>query len=194
MSNTLELLDKEIPRLKDKIKSVQLCFSTDPFMYEYPEIQKMSLESIKKLNGAGIKCTVLTKGILPIELAELSKENEYGVTLITTNEAFRKCMEPGSAPWERRLAALRDLHDAGCKTWVSIEPFPTPNIVRQDLQVLLEEVNFVDRIIFGRMNYNTEVTAFAQYKQFFNEKAAEVIKFCTEHGISYHIKEGTITG
>lgn len=194
VSNTLELLDKEIPRLKDKIKSVQLCFSTDPFMYEYPEIQKMSLESIKKLNGAGIKCTVLTKGILPIELAELSKENEYGVTLITTNEAFRKCMEPGSVPWERRLAALRDLHDAGCKTWVSIEPFPTPNIVRQDLQVLLEEVNFVDRIIFGRMNYNTEVTAFAQYKQFFNEKAAEVIKFCTEHGISYHIKEGTITG
>ena len=32
VSNTLELLDKEIPRLKDKIQSVQLCFSTDPFM------------------------------------------------------------------------------------------------------------------------------------------------------------------
>lgn len=153
----------------------------------------MRLESIKKLNGAGIKCTVLTKGILPIELAEFSKENEYGVTLITTNEAFRKRMEPGSAPWERRLAALRDLHDAGCRTWVSIEPFPTPNIASQNLQVLLEKVSFVDRIIFGRMNYNTEVTAFAQYKQFFNEKATEVIKFCTEHGISNHIKDGTIT-
>ena len=32
VSNTLELLDKEIPRLKKKIKSVQLCFTTDPFM------------------------------------------------------------------------------------------------------------------------------------------------------------------
>ena len=153
----------------------------------------MSLESIKKLNGAGIKCTVLTKGILPIELAEFSKENEYGVTLITTNEAFRERMEPGAAPWERRLAALRALHDAGYKTWVSIEPFPTPNIGRQDLRVLLEEVHFVDRIIFGRMNYNTEVTAFAQYKQFFNEKATEVITFCNEQGISCHIKNGTIT-
>ena len=155
----LRLLDKEIPRLKDKIQSVQLCFSTDPFMYQYPEIQKMSLASIKKLNEAGIKCSVLTKGILPIELAEFSTENEYGITLITTNEAFRKRMEPGSAPWKKRLAALRALHDAGCKTWVSIEPFPTPNIVRQDLQVLLEEVSFVDRIIFGRMNYSTKVTA-----------------------------------
>ena len=118
---------------------------------------------------------------------------DYGVTLITTSEAFRKCMEPGAAPWERRLAALRALHDAGCKTWVSIEPFPTPNIFRQDLQILLEEVSFVDRIIFGRMNYNTEVTAFAKYKQFFNKKAAEVTTFCNERGISCHVKDGTIT-
>ena len=162
-------------------------------MYQYPEIQKMSLASIKKLNEAGIKCSVLTKGILPIELAEFSKENEYGITLITTNEAFRKRMEPGAAPWKKRLAALRALHDDGCKTWVSIEPFPTPNIVRQDLRVLLEEVSFVDRIIFGRMNYSTEVTAYTQHKQFFNDRAAEVVVFCNERGISYHIKDGTIT-
>lgn len=64
VSNTLELLDKEIPRLKEKIKSVQLCFSTDPFMYQYPEIQKMSLASIKKLNEAGIqtRLTVVVGG------------------------------------------------------------------------------------------------------------------------------------
>lgn len=193
VSNTLELLDKEIPRLKDKIKSVQLCFSTDPFMYQYLEIQSMSLASIKKLNEAGIKCSVLTKGILPIELAEFSKENEYGITLITTNEVFRKRIEPGAAPLAERLSALRALHDAGCKTWVSIEPFPTPNIVEQDLLALLEKVSFVDRIIFGRLNYNTEVTAYTQHKKFFNDKAAEVIKFCKEHSISYHIKDGTVT-
>ena len=34
VSNALELLDQEIPRYKDKIKYVHLCFSTDPFMYE----------------------------------------------------------------------------------------------------------------------------------------------------------------
>lgn len=107
MSNTLELLDKEIPRLTEKIKSVQLCFSTDPFMYQYSEIQSMSLASIKKLNEAGIKCSVLTKGIFPIELAEFSKENEYGITLITTNESFRKRIESGSVPLKERLDSLR---------------------------------------------------------------------------------------
>ena len=82
VSNTLELLDQEIPRLQGKITSVQLCFSTDPFMENYPEVGRMSIEAIRKLNTAGIKCTVLTKGILPIELSELSAENEYGITLV----------------------------------------------------------------------------------------------------------------
>lgn len=69
VSNTIQLLYKEIPKLKNKIESVQLCFTTDPFMYEYDEIAKMSLEAIHLLNVYGIRCTVLTKGLLPIELA-----------------------------------------------------------------------------------------------------------------------------
>ena len=97
VSNTLELLDKEIPRLREKIQSVQLCFSTDPFMQGYPEVSDMSLAAIRKLNDNGIKCTVLTKGILPIELADLSPENEYGITLVSLTEAFRKRMEPHAA-------------------------------------------------------------------------------------------------
>lgn len=55
VSNTLELLDKEIPRLRDKIQSVQLCFTTDPFMEGYPEVSQMSIAAIRKLNEAGIK-------------------------------------------------------------------------------------------------------------------------------------------
>ena len=193
VSNTLELLGAEIPRLKDKIASVHLCFSTDPFMYQYPEIEKMSIAAIKRLNAARIKCTVLTKGILPIELSSFSRDNEYGITLITLSEDFRERIEPGSAPLSNRIAALMALHDAGCKTWVSIEPYPTPNIIEQQLDELLNAISFVDRIVFGRMNYSTEVTSYKQHKQFFNECAAAVEQFCSDHGISCHIKEGTIS-
>ena len=193
VENTLELLDTEIPKFKDKIKMLHLCFTTDPFMYEYPEVQHMSIAALKKLNTAGIKCSVLTKGILPIELSELSKDNEYGITLVSLDEGFHEKMEPGSAPMQERLAALKALHNAGCKTWVSIEPYPTPNICEQELKPLLEAVGFVDRIIFGRMNYSKEVTAYKEHKVFFNKCAAETIKFCEDHGISYHIKDGTIS-
>lgn len=193
VSNTLELLDREIPRLRDKIQSVQLCFTTDPFMNGYPEVSAMSIAAIRKLNNAGIRCTTLTKGILPLELAQLSPENEHGITLISLDESYREKMEPGAAPYADRLAALRTLHDAGCRTWVSIEPYPTPNLIEQDLQNILDAVNFVDKIIFGRTNYCKEVNAYKQHKAFYNKLAVQVTEFCEQNGIQYHIKEKTIT-
>ena len=193
VSNTLELLDSEMPRLKSKIQSVQLCFTTDPFMRGYPEISAMSLAAIKKLNEAGIKCTALAKGLLPMELARLSAKNEYGITLVSLDEACRERMEPGAAPCEERLAALRALHDAGCRTWVSIEPYPTPNMIEQDLAKLLQALAFADRIIFGRTNYSKAASAHEGHHQFYNECAAAVSAFCGEHGIDCYIKEKTVT-
>lgn len=193
VENTLSLLEKEIPRLKAKIESVHLCFSTDPFMYGYQEIEDMALFSIKKLNAAGIKCTVLTKGILPFSLSELSEENEYGITLVTMNEAYREKMEPGAAPITERLNALRALHDAGCKTWISMEPYPTPNLLSQKIDEVLEAVSFVDKIIFGRANYSTEISAYKEHKSFYNQMAQQVINFCEKRDIQYHIKDKTIT-
>lgn len=193
VSNTLELLEHEIPRLKTKIESVQLCFSTDPFMYGYPEIERMGIAALKKLNAAGIRCTVLTKGILPTELVHLSPENEYGITLVSLNEEYREKMEPNAAPLQQRIAALRALHDAGCRTWISMEPYPTPNLIEQNIHDLLEAVGFVDRVIFGRTNYSKEVSAYPDHKGFYNGMAQHVIDFCTSHQITYHIKEGTLT-
>ena len=193
VENTLELLDQEIPKLKNKIKSVQLCFTTDPFMYGYNEICEMSIKAIRKLNENGIKCIVLTKGILPIDLADLSPDNEYGITLISLSEEFRAQMEPQAAQYKDRLVALESLHMRGCKTWVSMEPYPTPNLVSQNLTNILDAISFTDKIIFGRTNYSKKVTAFPQQKEFYNQCASQVIDFCKAHGINFHIKKGTMT-
>lgn len=193
VSNTLDILDDEIPRLKDKIKSVHLCFTTDPFMYGYPEIEDMSIRCIKKLNAAGIKCTILTKGLLPEKLSSLSTDNIYGITLISQDEEHRKYFEPGASSYSERLDSLLKLHSKGCKTWVSIEPYPTPNIVEQDIKKILQAVSFVDTIIFGRTNYSKEVSSFKEHKKFYNSCANEVILFCKKNNIKYHIKEKTIT-
>jgi DNA repair photolyase len=193
VSNTLEILDREIPRLKGKIKSVQLCFTTDPFMYGYDEVGMMTMEAISKLNAEEIRCSVLTKGLLPIELAKQSDKNEYGITLISLDESFRKRVEPGAAPYAMRIAALKALSDLGCKTWVSVEPYPTPNLIQQDLTVVLESLSFVNRIIFGRTNYNKNISAYTKHKAFYNEQAEIVIQFCKKRRIDYHIKNGTMT-
>ncbi len=153
----------------------------------------MSLDAIRRLNADSIKCCVLTKGLLPLELKDYSKENEYGITLISLNEEYREQVEPGAAPYEARLAALKDLHDAGCMTWVSIEPYPTPNLIQQDLGEILKSVSFVDKIIFGRTNYNKIVSEYKNNKQFYNECSENVISFCKESDINCHIKNRTQT-
>lgn len=194
VSNALELLDKEIPKYKNRIKYVHLCFSTDPFMYNQEQVKDLSLKIIDRLNTNGIRCTVLTKGVYPKELAVrngCSVNNEYGITLVSLDEDFKKRFEPNSADFKKRIDSLKYLHDKRFKTWVSIEPYPTPNLIKQDLMKILEAVDFVDKIIFGRLNYSVKSSEFKYTKEFYNSLASFVIKFCKKNNIDYHIKEGT---
>jgi DNA repair photolyase len=191
VSNALDLLDKELPRLQDRINFVQLCFTTDPFMYEYPEVTEMTLRIVKRLNDADVRVTALTKGLLPRELVDTSKTNEFGITLVSLDEGFRERYEPGAAPYVDRIAHLRFLHNKGFRTWVSIEPYPTPNIILQDIEPLLKRTAFADKVIFGRLNYNRLVTQYPGYLAFYDSMAQAVSSFCTRHGQDFHIKKGT---
>lgn len=196
VSNTMELLEKEIPKYKDEIKRVHLCFSTDPFMYKQLDVRKMSLNVIKCLNDSGIKCSVLTKGIIPSELTlfdKYSKDNELGITLVSLDEDFRREYEPGTPPYKDRIEALKFLHDKGCKTWVSIEPYMTPNIVKQEILPILEEISFVDKIVFGRGHYNPKITEYLKlHPSYYLEMADIIISYCEHNNIEYHMKKGTI--
>jgi DNA repair photolyase len=196
VSNAMELLETEIPKHRSKIKRVHLCFSTDPFMYEQPQVEALSLRIIERLNKNHIKCTVLTKGVYPEDLIDKDKyssTNEYGITLVSSDEGFRSEYEPNAAKFKARIRALKMLHDNGAKTWVSMEPYPTPNIVSQDLNKLLEAISFVDKIVFGRLNYNVKSSQWANHKEYYNECVNSVVKFCKKNAINSHIKSGTKT-
>jgi DNA repair photolyase len=194
VANALELLGREIPKLKHKIKVVHLCFATDPFMYEQTEIIDLTLQIIEELNRNNIRCTVLTKGVYPKQLVNIDKygnNNEYGVTIVSLDKGFKGKFEPGSAPYEKRIKSLEYLHNKGLRTWVSMEPYPTPNLIKQHLPKILEEVHFADKIIFGKLNYNIKTSQFRNNKEFHEECANEVINFCKKNNIEYHIKYGT---
>jgi hypothetical protein len=87
---------------------------------------------------------------------------------------------------------LQKLHDASLKTWVSMEPYPTPNVVKQNIREVLEEISFVDKIVFGKWNYSGVTSSFLYYKDFYNSMTQEVIKFCDKNSIEVHIKDKTI--
>lgn len=193
VENTMQLLTKELPKYKDRIHLLHLCFTTDPFMYRHEDICRLSLQVLQRANAYNIRCSVLTKGILPCELVDLPLQNEYGITVVSLDSDFIRQYEPGAAPIHARISALKKLNEHGCKTWVSIEPYPTPNIINQSLIDILNAVSFTDRIIFGRLHYNKVVSEYKPHKEFYNQCAKQVIEFCKEHHIDYHIKTGTIT-
>lgn len=199
VENAFELLKKELKQHCHEIGNVHLCFSTDPFMVGFEPASVMSLGIIKEINKAGIPCTTLTKGVYPAEkLKRLDPRNEYGITIITLDDEVRQQWEPGASTIDERLGALEKLHRAGLRTWVSIEPWMPPHLINGDLGKLLKRINFVQRIIFGKGNYNRKITEYAAFRpstlqNYYDMEAAKVIDFCRSRGISCHIKTGTMT-
>ncbi|MFW9890321.1 MAG: hypothetical protein ACFFER_19245, partial [Candidatus Thorarchaeota archaeon] len=168
VGNALRLLEEEIPKFREEVSFVHLSFMTDPFMYDavnhrtYPWIERLTLRILERLNKSGLKTTVLTKGRYPAILAteKYDQGNEYGITMVSMKKKFHDEFEPFSISPIKRLNALKRLHLQGLKTWVSIEPYPTPNIVTQDFGKLLDRVQFVDKLIFGKWNYNPKVNGY----------------------------------
>ena len=180
VANAEELLRKELERMRNRPENIHLCLTTDPFMYGYQEVTGLTLRLVELINSYGITCSTLTKGIMPVELADsarFSPDNTLGISLVSLDEDFRKKWEPGAAPYSNRIGALRELHDLGCTTLVHIEPYPTPNIINQELSELLEAVSFADEIWFGGWNYNNIVKEYPDYKKFYNEQSAIVSRF-----------------
>jgi DNA repair photolyase len=180
VANAEELLDKELDRMRVRPENIHLCLTTDPFMYGYPEVTALTLRLMHLINSYGISCSTLTKGIMPVELADSERfpvTNTLGISLVSLSEEFRKKWEPGASPYHDRIGALRELHGYGCNTLVHIEPYPTPNIIGQDLSLLLETVDFADEIWFGRWNYNNIIRQYQGYREFYDRQAAIVSRF-----------------
>ncbi len=188
VSNAAELLEKELRRLKERPPYIHICLTTDPFMYRRPEVAELTLELIAMINAAGLPVSILTKGILPAELADRNRfpaDNIHGISLVSVSEEFRRKWEPGAAPYADRIAALRVLHDAGRTTLVHMEPYPTPNVFEQDLGGILGRIGFIDRFWFGGWNYNAVTGKYPGRREFYRAAEETARGFCRDNGIGW---------
>ena len=53
----------------------------------------------------------------------------------------------------------------------------------QNLSEVLETIKFVDKIIFGKLNYNVAVSKYQNNKEFYEQCANTVIDFCKKNNI-----------
>jgi len=185
VANAMQLAQKELPRLRRKAHYVHLSFATDAFMYRHQEVTSLTIQLMRLINSYDIPVHTLTKGIIPIEALQLSHENQFGITLVSVDEDFRKRYERGTAPYAERIAGLRRAHDLRFHCFVNMEPYPTPNIWQQDIIPILEAVSFADEIRLGQLNYNDTVKQYPGWRAYYRRIGALARDWCASHGIAY---------
>ncbi len=162
-------------------EGVFLSFATDPFVSTN---RKITLDLLRYFRTKNIPTATLSK----VDVPDI-KGNRSGMTIVSLDWKFNREWEPNAPLSTERIRKLKARHDAGEYTWISMEPYPSPEIWEQDLIGLLDAVNFVDFIIFGKWNYDRRAST-KEAKNFYKEKAIEFREYCEKHKTRYWIKGG----
>jgi len=120
--NAPEILRWQLKRLPEGLVSIGIV--TDP--YQPAEARyKITRECLKELIGRGFPLSILTKSALVLRDLDLLKrlgDVEVGFTVTLLNEQVQKAFEPHSSSTGARLEALKELSDAGIRTWLFFGP------------------------------------------------------------------------
>jgi DNA repair photolyase len=113
-------LDRNLPELQKH--GLFLSFSTDPLLPETCNLTKAVI-SICRCQFPRVGVKILTKVASPVidELVHTAKTFKENVAVGFSLSGYDE-LEPNASPTAERIEAMRKLHEAGFKTWASIEP------------------------------------------------------------------------
>lgn len=137
-------------------RQILLSFISDPYCAAEQE-HRQTRNALAVLHAARCSVAILTKGgtrcLDDLEIFRCWPDGRIKVGATLTFEDNRKCMEwePGARVFSNRLLALRQLHEAGIRTWASIEPVIEP---AESLAVIEASWPYVDAYKVGRWNHD----------------------------------------
>jgi DNA repair photolyase len=175
---------KQLDEMKERPEGVFLSFATDPFLKENWE------ETVKVLHMLTMEQNI-PAATLSKKAMSSYKGVRHGMTIVSLDNQFAAKYEKNAAMPTERLNLLRIANRNDEYTWISMEPYPTPEKVRQNICHFLEALNFVDFMIFGKWNYDA-TTSTPEAKAFYQDAVAEFRDFCKSHGIRHYVKKETL--
>jgi DNA repair photolyase len=183
----IEQLRLDAQELHGDRRSVLLCFLCDPYQ-PLDDEEKLTRDALQIFGGNNIRAQVLTKGGTRAarDFDLFSKHHFiFGSTILFKNDRLRKKWEPHAASIENRVEAVREAHDKGIRTWISLEPVIDP---KEALKVIEELHGTVDFWKIGKINHMSEVERQTDWAAFY----AEVTKLLFEVGAQYYIKNDLV--
>jgi DNA repair photolyase len=198
-----------IPLSSEKYRGKILFMSsvTDPYL----PLEKKYLITrriLERLIPLQPKLGVQTKSDLvvrDIDLLKQFKSCEVGLTITLLDDNLRREIELHAASVEQRIAALKQLHDAGIRTYVFIGPI-MPFLTNWK-SIILETKEFVDHYMFENLNVKGSIwgsisawlkekhpALLEKYKEiyfgdssYWDDAEKEINAFCKERRVSYKI-------
>ncbi len=131
------------------------CFTTDGYQPINNKFQLMR-QAIEILHFYGQSIVILTKGghRASADIPLLKAGDEFAVTLTCANNAISRLWEPNAGLPQERIDTLKEAHDRGIYTWVSIEPVLYP---AQSLDLIELTHTFVNKYKIGTLNYSNKL-------------------------------------
>jgi len=146
-------IEKDAVKMAGDPRPILLCFTCDPYQPIEAE-SKITRSAIRAINLHGMSVQILTKGgtraIRDFDILARYPANTFGSTLTFMDPAKSRYWEPGAALPEDRIEAIRLAHDAGIRTWVSLEPVLDCD---EALKIIQATHEFVDHYKVGKLNY-----------------------------------------
>ena len=139
--DALEVFNREVRKHIDVLKKtgVSFSFTTDPMI---PETRDLTLSAINMLIYNDIPVKILTKDatFVMYDRFRLNFKSNAFKDMVSVGFTLtgRDDMEPKASSNIDRIKAMRQLHNAGLKTWASIEPVITWNYARMVIEASLD--------------------------------------------------------
>lgn len=180
--SVIEQLRRDAESIRGSRQQVFMSFTTDPYNPVNNEA-KLTRQALLIFLENRIPVSILTKsGLAAMQDLDLFKmfgdHIKIGASLTYDNDADSQRIESGAALPGERLEMLRQLHDAGVRTWVSFEPMMQP---RQTLNLMHASLKYVSEYQFGKL---------ADDKRVFDWNAivSEIVNTLRPAGIPFYIK------
>jgi len=174
-------------------KIIVVSFTGDPYppVEEQSGLTRMVLAVLGM--GKGNRVLVLTKNPR-LALRDLDIMREHGdmwlgTTITCLDDDRASDWEPVAPPPSIRLEALREAHEAGVKTWVSVEPM-IPGYT-DPAKIIEDTSSYVDWYVLGSFNYMPQLGVKVDadgFKRWIGEVTAKALDTADRLGKKVHVK------
>ncbi len=140
----LKRLDRDLQKLRSEKPLISMSNSSDPYPPTERE-RKVTRGCLKLMSEYDVKLLVVTKSDIVARDIDMLSHMDCAVS-ITITSTSKNPLEPNAPPPEKRMAALKELHEGGIPVILRLDPI-FPLITENEVLEVVEQCDFVDHVV-----------------------------------------------